>query len=250
LTVAGETFRQPELAVTLRAIVAAERSELERSHDRARALRAGRDAFYKGEIARRVADATRRAGGLLTYEDLAAYHGKSEEPASTSFHGHTVYKCGFWNQGPVLLQALNILEGFDLAEMGLGSTEYIHTVTEAIKLAYDDRDTYYGDPDFTRVPARGLLSKEYAAERRKLVSRQTAALDHRPGDPYRFDPTVPPPARRYLPRPPEKPSTGHANGDTTCVNAVDRQGNLFSATPSSGWLLGGAFIAGDTGVPL
>jgi gamma-glutamyltranspeptidase/glutathione hydrolase len=100
------------------------------------------------------------------------------------------------------------------------------------------------------VPARGLLSKEYAAERRKLISRHKAALEHRPGDPYRFDPDVKPPARRYFPVSPRQPSAPPGQGDTTCVNVVDRDGNLFSATPSSGWLLGGAFVAGDTGVPL
>jgi gamma-glutamyltranspeptidase/glutathione hydrolase len=250
VTPAGAMFRQPNLAITLRALVAAEKAEFARSRDRAAALAAGRDAFYKGPIARRIADADRKAGGLLSYDDLAQYRGKVEEPVSTEFHGYTVLKCGFWNQGPVLLQALNILEGYDLREMGLHSTEYIHTVAEAVKLAYDDRDTFYGDPDFARVPARGLLSKEYAAARRSLISRQRAALEHRPGDPYAFDPAVPRPERRYVPTAPAKTGPAPANGDTTCVNVVDREGNLFSVTPSSGWLLGGAFIAGDTGVPL
>jgi gamma-glutamyltranspeptidase/glutathione hydrolase len=246
---AGEMFRQPGLAATLRAIVSAEKAELQRSRDRVKGLRAGRDAFYKGETARRIAAATRAAGGLLAYEDLANYRGKVEDALSTDFHDYTVWKCGFWNQGPVLLETLNILEGFELREMGLHSTEYIHTVTEALKLAYDDRDTYYGDPDFVRVPARGLLSKEYAAARRKLIARGKASLEHRPGDPYAFDPTATPPARRWVPTSPPKAPTAPA-GDTTCVNVVDRDGNLFSATPSSGWVLGGAFIAGDTGVPL
>jgi gamma-glutamyltranspeptidase/glutathione hydrolase len=134
---------------------------------------------------------------------MAGYRGKIEAPVSTTFHEYTVYKCGFWNQGPVLLQTLNILEGFDLREMGLHSTEYIHTVTEALKLAYDDRDTYYGDPDFARVPAAGLLSKKYAAERRALISRQKASLEHRPGDPYPFDPSVPAPEKRYIPSAPK-----------------------------------------------
>ena len=250
ITAAGEMFRQPNLAATLRAIVRAERDEFARTRDRVKALEAGRNSFYKGETARRIAEANRNAGGFFTYEDLANYRGKIEEPVSSDFHDYTIYKCGFWNQGPVLLQTLNILEGFDLKEMGLHSTEYVHTVTEALKLSYDDRDAYYGDPDFAKVPKQGLLSKEYAAERRKLISRQTAELGHRPGDPYPFDRSVQPPARRYVPTGPAKNSEAPANGDTTCVNVVDRDGNLFSATPSSGWLLGGAYIAGDTGVPL
>jgi gamma-glutamyltranspeptidase/glutathione hydrolase len=245
----GEVFRQPQLAASLRLLVQAEQKEFSRTHDRNKALQAARDAFYKGEIARRIVDADREAGGLFTYEDMAGYRGKIEAPVSTDFHEYTVFKCGFWDQGPVLLQILNILEGFDLREMGLHSTEYIHTVTEAMKLAYDDRDTYYGDPDFAQVPAAGLLSKQYAAERRKLISRQKASLEHRPGDPYPYDPNVTAPARRYVPSAP-KASPDPAVGDTTCVNVVDRDGNLFSATPSSGWLLGGAFIAGDTGIPL
>ena len=119
---------------------------------------------------------------------------------------------------------------------------------EAIKLAYADRNAYYGDPAFAQVPMAGLLSKAYAAERRALIGPQ-ASLDQRVGDPFRFDPTVKPPAQRYTPHSQGIP-TPSSPGDTTCVDVVDKDGNLFSATPSSGWLLGGAFIAGDTGVPL
>jgi gamma-glutamyltranspeptidase/glutathione hydrolase len=277
----GEIFRQPNLAKTLRAIVAAERAEFRRSHDRRKAIEAGRDAFYTGDIARRIAEADLKAGGVMTYDDLAQYHGKIEEPTTTNYRGYQVYKAGFWDQGPVLLEMLNILEGFDLAEMGLGSTEFIHTVTEAIKLAYDDRDTYFGDPDFVKIPAHGLLSKEYAAARRALIDKHKAALDHRPGDPWKFEEAISPPMsqtpvfsgsasshretsrfsrqtnssgtrapREYFPHPQGDATPGFVSGDTTCVNAVDKNGNLFSATPSSGWILGGAFIAGDTGVPL
>jgi gamma-glutamyltranspeptidase/glutathione hydrolase len=143
---------------------------------------------------------------------------------------------------------LNLLEGLDLKGMGLNSTEYIHTVHEAIKLAYDDRNAFLGDPAFAAVPLQGLLSKAYAAERRKLIGPQ-AFLDHRPGDPFAFDPDVKAPAVRYMPHA-QGEKNPDSSGDTTCVNTVDSEGNLFSATPSSGWLLGGAFIAGDTGVPL
>jgi gamma-glutamyltranspeptidase/glutathione hydrolase len=214
----GEMFRQPNLARTLRAIVAAEKASFEKTRHRVTAIHAGRDAFYTGSIGRRIVDADRAAGGVFAYEDLANYHGSIEKPATTSFHGYDVFKPGPWNQGPVLLQTLNILEGIDLKTPGPESAEYLHQVHEAIKLAYDDRNAYYGDPSFVTVPMTGLLSKSYAAERRALIGQQ-AALDHRVGD-------------------------------TTCVDAVDKDGNLFSATPSSGWLLGGAFVAGDTGVPL
>jgi gamma-glutamyltranspeptidase / glutathione hydrolase len=244
----GEMFRQPNLARTLRAIVAAEKAAFARTHSRLSAIRAGRDAFYTGDIAHRIVNATRAAGGVFGYEDLARYHGSIEKPVSTSFHGYDVYKAAPWNQGAVLLQTLNILEGIDLQSFGDNSADYIHHVHEAIKLAYDDRNAYYGDPAFVKVPLAGLLSKAYAAERRALIGRQ-AALDHRVGDPYRFDPDVKPPAVRYRPHE-QGGTTSGKPGDTTCVDVVDKDGNLFSATPSSGWLLGGAFVAGDTGVPL
>jgi gamma-glutamyltranspeptidase/glutathione hydrolase len=244
----GEIFRQPNLAKTLREIVAAERAAFEKTRDRKAAILAGRDAFYKGPIARRIAEADRAAGGVLAYEDLAGFRGRIEEPVKTTFHGYDIFKAGPWDQGPVLLQTFNILAGIDLAAMGAGSADAIHAVHEAIKLAYDDRNAFYGDPDFVKVPLKGLLSADYAAARRKLIGSE-AFLEHRPGDPFAFDPEVKAPPARYAPH-----SQGEApraeKGDTTCVDAVDSDGNLFSATPSSGWLLGGAFIAGDTGVPL
>jgi gamma-glutamyltranspeptidase / glutathione hydrolase len=244
----GEMFRQPNLARTLRAIVAAENRAFAATRSRTAAIRAGRDAFYKGDIGRRIADANRAAGGMFAFEDLAGYHGSIEKPATTTFRGYDVYKAAPWSQGPVLLQTLNILEGIGLESLGDNTAEYIHHVHEAIKLAYDDRNAYYGDPAFVSVPIGGLLSKAYATERRALIGPQ-AALDHRVGDPYRFDREVKPPAVRYTPHA-QGGRTGGAPGDTTCVDVVDGEGNLFSATPSSGWLLGGAFVAGDTGVPL
>src|SRR5439155_8696407 len=153
-------------------------------------------------------------------------------------HGFDVYKAGPWNQGPVLLQTLNILEGIDLRSLGHNSTDYIHTVHEAIKLAYDDRNSLYGDPAFARVPIVGLLSRPYAAARRELIGA-TASLEHRPGNPFAFDPSVSAPAARYIPHS-QGAKAANAVGDTTCVVTVDRDGNLFSATPSSGWLIGGA----------
>jgi len=243
----GEMFRQPNLARTLRTIAAADKTAFAKSKNRVTAIRAGRDAFYTGDIAHRIADADKAAGGVFAYEDLAGYHGQIEKPATTNFHGYDVYKAGPWNQGPVLLQTLNILEGIDLKGAGVNSAEYIHQVHEAIKLAYADRNTYYGDPAFATVPMTGLLSKAYATERRAQIDTQ-ASLEQRPGNPFKFD-TVKRPAGTYTPHT-QGEKSGAIAGDTTCVDVVDKDGNLFSATPSSGWLLSGAFIAGDTGVPL
>ncbi len=243
----GEIFRQPNLAATLRRIVAAEAAALAAKQSRVAAIQAGRDDFYKGETARKMAAAQKAAGGVMTYEDLATYAGRIEEPVSVTFHDLEVFKCGFWNQGPVLLQTLNILEGYDLAKMGHNSVEYLHTLTEAMKLAFDDRNTFYGDPLFSQIPAKGLLSKDYAAARRAQIAPK-AELGHRAGDPYAFDPGVPRPAKIYTPHPQGK-VVGNTN-DTTSISTGDAAGNLFSCTPSSGWIARGAFIAGDTGVPM
>ena len=252
VTATGQMFRQPNLAATLRALVAAEQQAKSNGATREQAIQAGRDAFYKGPIAQRITAAVRAAGGVMVDEDLSAYRGKVEEPASVPYRGYSVHKAGFWNQGPALLQTLRILEGFDLARMGQGSADATHTIIEAVKLAYADRDRYYADPDFVRVPGAALLSAEYAAVRRGLIDPARASIEERPGDPERG-------AARIgtsnstdaalkgwttsAARPPE-------TGDTTAIQVADAAGNLFSATPSSGWLLGGAFVAGDTGVPM
>jgi len=246
VTPAGQMFRQPNLAATLRALAAAEKKALDGGATRSAAIKAGRDAFYIGPIAQRITAAVRAAGGVMTDEDLSSYRGKVEAPATVTYRGYSVHKAGFWNQGPALLQTLKILEGFDLASMGAGSPDAIHTIVESIKLAYADRDRYYADPDFAKVPAEPLLSEAYAAMRRKLIDPRKASVETRPGDPLRGAPLLStsaaaPPASAEPPREP---------GDTTAIQVVDRDGNLFSATPSSGWLLGGAFVAGDTGVPM
>src|SRR6266446_1384172 len=256
----GSIFRQPELARTLRALVDEERRNLSRG--RRAAIYAARDRFYRGDIGQRIARAVQDAGGLLTVDDLAAYRGRVEQPTQLEFtaHGHRyeVFKTGFWGQGPVLLQTLALLQGFDLVGLGHNSADYVHTVTEALKLALADRDAYYGDPDFGKVPARGLLSPAYAAERRKLIDPNVASDLMRPGDPRRFESggelqtskpfaaTNPGAAASVIP--PAGPQTG--SPDTTCVNVADAKGNLFSAAPSSAWFFGGVFIAGDTGIPL
>jgi len=246
ITPVGEMFRQPNLAATLRALATAEKSALAGGASREQAIQAGRDAFYKGPIAREMTAAVRAAGGVMTEDDLAGYHGKIEEPASAPYRDYTVYKAGFWNQGPSLLQTLRILEGFDLKKMGQGSADALHTTVEAIKLAYADRDRYYGDPDFVRVPGDVLLSAQYATQRRALIDPKHASREQRPGDPLRGT------ALLELPPQLELPLKGGSRetGDTTSLQVVDAQGNLFSATPSSGWILGGAFVAGKTGVPM
>jgi gamma-glutamyltranspeptidase/glutathione hydrolase len=248
ITPVGETFRQPNLAKTLRALAAAEKDALARGASREQSIEAGRDAFYKGPIAQQMTAANREAGGVMSDDDLSSYHGKIEEPVSAPYRGYTVYKAGFWNQGPSLLQTLRILEGFDLRAMGAGSADAIHTTVEAIKLAYADRDRYYGDPDFVKVPGDVLLSEQYATMRRRLIDPKHASLDQRPGDPAHAAALLPMSGARssgslQAGDPPE-------HGDTTSVQAADAGGNLFSATPSSGWILGGAFVAGATGVPM
>lgn len=244
VTPTGQIFRQPNLAATLRALAAADQAAKSSGASREQAIQAGRDAFYKGPVAQRMTAAVRAAGGVMTDEDLASYKGKVEAAASVSYRGYTVHKAGFWNQGPVLLQTLRILEGFDLAKMGRGSADALHTIVEAIKLAYADRDHYYADPDFANVPSAALLSPEYAAARRTLIDPRRSSTEHRPGDPARGA------ARLTWNVPHLRGAPAREPGDTTAIEVVDRDGNLFSATPSSGWLLGGAFVAGDTGVPM
>jgi len=249
----GSLFRQPELAGTLRALADEEQRHL--AEGRKAAIYAARDRFYRGDIGQRLAAAVQDAGGLMTAADLAGYRGRIEGPTRLTVKlGERTYdicKTGFWGQGPVLLQALRLLEGFDLARMGHNSTEYIHTVTEALKLALADRDQLYGDPDFSRVPAVGLLSPAYAAERRRRIDPFKADVGKSPGNPWKFESGAEAPPVRIGTRHAVK-ATGprKESPDTTTVNVVDARGNLFSASPSSAWFFGGVFIAGDTGVPL
>jgi len=227
----GEIVRMPALAKTLEEMAAAEKNA---KGDRAAKIRAVHDLFYKGAIAKKLAAFSEANGGLLSYDDLAAYHAETDEPRSTNYRGYTVWKPGFWSQGPVMIEALNILEGFDLRKMGHNSPEYLHTVIEAVKLAFADRDRYYGDPKFSKIPEEILLSKAYASERRKLIDAKHASLDSRPGDLAASAPMV------------SGKGVSH-DQDTTCVNVVDRMGNAFSATPSGAWIP--SVIAGDTGIP-
>jgi len=240
---AGEIFRQPDLARTLRSMVEAEKKALAAGASRAKAIDAVRDYFYRGDIARRIDAFSKQNGGLLRYEDMAAFRVEPEEAVSTTFHGYTVYKPGFWSQGPAMVETLNILDGINLTGMGLNSADYIHTLTEALKLAYADRDTYYGDPKFVKIPMERLLSKEYGAERRKQITNQ-ASLDFRPGD---VEPN-PPKHPFYSQIARYKIDDALLAKDTTCVDAIDKDGVAISITPSGAWMP--SYIAGDTGIPL
>ncbi len=238
----GEIFRQPDLARTLRAMAAAEKAARAKG-DRAAGIEAVRDYFYRGEIARKIDQFSKDNGGLLRYEDLAAFRLEPEEPLQTTYKGYEVYKNGFWTQGAVMLQALNVLERFDLVAMRPNSADYLHTLAESLKLAYADRDSYYADPKFVPPPTE-LISKSYAAERAKQIDPGLAATDFRPGQ-ISLRPPVHPSGFPGT----KSPLTDLiAARDTTCVNALDRDGVIFSATPSGAWLP--SVIAGDTGIPL
>ena len=188
----GEIFRNPDSARMLRKLVEAEKAAAGKG--RREALRAARDRFYKGDIARTMAEFSEKNGGLYRYEDFAGYTAKVETPVSTNYRGYEVYKNPSSSQGPAELFMLNILEGYDLKAMGHNSAEYIHTSAEALKLAFADRELL-GDTDFVRIPYEGLLSKAYAAERRKLIDPDKASLEIRPGNPEQFMKTTEP-ARR------------------------------------------------------
>jgi len=238
----GEIFRQPDLARTLRAMADTEKKALAAGASREAAIDKVRDYFYRGEIARKIDAFSKANGGLLRYEDLAAFKLQVEEPTSTTFKGYRVYKTGFWSQGPAMLETLNILEGFE-DQPSFNSAAYIHRVVEAMKLAYADRDTYYGDPKFTHIPADVLLSKEYAAQRRKLITDK-ASQEFLPGV-IHGKPGHHPSEDAVAQIPPGPVLLAH---DTTCVDAIDKEGMMFSATPSGAWLP--SVIAGDTGIPL
>jgi gamma-glutamyltranspeptidase/glutathione hydrolase len=241
----GDIFVQADLARTLRAIVQAERLASKGTRNNRHAgLMAARDYFYRGPIARRIGNYMQANGGLLAADDFAKFSARVGQPVETSYRGYEVYKAGFWTQGPALLETLNMLEGFDLKKMGHNSPTYIHTLAEALKLGLADRDRYYGDPNFVKIPMTELLSKDYAALRRPLIDERHASLAQQPGDPLNMK-AVLASAVQTIGRASAVPDIERAN-DTTCVNVVDKDGNLFSATPSGAWLP--AVVAGDTGV--
>jgi gamma-glutamyltranspeptidase/glutathione hydrolase len=242
---AGDIFVQADLARTLREIVGAEKAASKGSRNkRHEGLMAARDYFYRGPIAKRIGDYMQANGGLLAADDFARFAAKVGQPVETEYRGYQVYKAGFWTQGPAFIETLNMLEGFDLKKMGHNSPAYIHTLAEALKLALADRDRYYGDPNFVKIPMTELLSKNYAALRRPLIDERHASLAQQPGDPLNMK-AVLASAVQTIGRASALPEIERAN-DTTCVNVVDKDGNLFSATPSGAWLP--AVVAGDTGV--
>jgi gamma-glutamyltranspeptidase/glutathione hydrolase len=258
---AGEIFRQPDLAATLRKLVDAERQALRAGKDRKAAIMAAYDRFYKGDIAKEIVRGVREDGGLFTEQDLATWKVKIEEPLSVQYKGIDVYKLREWQQGPALLQSLNILESFDLKAMGYNSARYLHTVYQTMSLAFADRDFYYGDPDFAPTePIRGLLSKEYAKARAASIGFEKNDTTIKPGDPYPYQGETNPFLEYLKAWPPKSDSARRASSDdaaawdeafyagTTSIQAADSAGWVVSVTPSGGWVP--AVIAGRTGVGL
>ncbi len=239
---AGEIFRNPDLARTLRRLVEAEKLNLRKG--RHAALKAARDRFYKGDIAREMAKFSEDNAGLFRYEDFANYTAKVEEPVSIDYRGYQIYKNASASQGPAELFTLKILEGYDLKAMGLNSADYIHTSVEAIKLAFADREKYLGDMDFIKIPYAGLLSKEYAAERRQLIDKGTASLAFRPGTAEKFTSDTTP-----LDRPVKVTYAGDGDhdGDTSYIAVVDGQRNMITFTPSLHSAFGTGVVMGDLG---
>lgn len=229
----GELLVQEQLGDTIRKMVAAEHSA---GGDRIAGLRAAREMFYRGDIARTIVECSNRVGGLLSLDDLAGYRAKFEDPITTTFMGYEVCAQSTWSQGAVVLQALNMLENFDLRAMGHNSPEYIHILTEALKLAFADREMYYGDPDYTSVPVEGLLSKQYAAERARIISWEKACPElPQAGDPWRYENGAGA-SRSNAPLSmvtAQDGAEGHQEG-TTHFAVIDREGNMVCVTPSGG----------------
>ena len=270
---AGEVFVQKDLLATLTKMVETEQDALKHKKTRKEAIMAACDRFYKGDIAQEFVRGCQEQGGLITMDDLAGWKPVEEEPMHVSYKGYEVYKLQQWTQGPAMLQALNILENFDLKGMGYNSSRYINTVYQAMSLAFADRDFYYGDPNFaTGQPMKGLLSKEYAKDRAKLIDPDHNNAFAAPGDPYPFEGRANPFSALLEQRAktfggpgrggPGGPSTGGAMNETamvdedlyhdrlwrgtTSIEAADKDGWVISVTPSGGWTP--ACIAGHTGV--
>lgn len=259
---AGEIFVQEDLYQTLSKLVETEKKALDDGKSRKEAIYAAYDRFYKGDIAKEIVRGTREQGGLFTEADLANWKVKIEEALHVNYKGIDVYKLQEWTQGPALLQSLNILENFDLKSMGYNSSNYIHTIYQAMNLAFADRDFYYSDPAFDPVsPMKGLLSKEYAKDRAKLIG-DINDPEIGPGDPYPYQGGTNPFKEMISERPeaiainnPGAPITGKDDpflesflSGTTSIEAADAEGWVVSITPSGGWIP--AVVAGNTGVGL
>ena len=233
---------QPGLAATLKRMTAPQST----GQDRAGSLRFARQAFYEGEIAQTIVKCAQSVGGILSLEDLAAYRSQYAEPVKSSFMGYEIWGQDTWTQGPMMLQALNILEHFDLRQMGHNSPEYIHTVAEAVKLAFADREAYYGDPDYATVPIGGLLSKEYGKSRAGLIDSNRAYPEMPPcGDPWSFTEHGHP-QPKALTTVPAGASAGDGSGGaddgTTHVSVLDQEGNMVCGTISGGAFAKSAFF--------
>ncbi|HKI85941.1 MAG TPA: gamma-glutamyltransferase, partial [Thermoanaerobaculia bacterium] len=258
----GQMFRQPDLATTLEKLVEAEHQALAAGKSRKEAIYAAYDRFYKGDIAKELVRGTKEGGGLITMDDLANWKVRIEKPVMTDYKGIDVYKLTTWTQGPVMLEALNLLAPIDLQSMGYDSARYIHTLYQVMNLAYADRDFYYGDPYFPPAePIEGLLSKAYAEHRRKEIDWEHNDPEVKPGDPYPFEGKKNP----YLgllehwgegkvANPANQSAALKAAYDvafragTTSIEAAGPSGWVVSVTPSGGWVP--AYIAGHTGVGL
>jgi gamma-glutamyltranspeptidase/glutathione hydrolase len=263
---AGEIFRQLDLLATLQKLVETERSALADGKSREAAIMAAYDRFYRGDIAEELVRSTQEHGGLITMEDLDSWQVKIEEPVKTTYKGIDVYKLTHWVQGPVMLQALNILENADLATLGYNSAGYIHALYQAMNLAFADRDFYYGDPySPPEEPISGLLSKEYARSRFESIDWEQNNPETKPGDPYPYQDGKNPYLELldgWTPIPPAAEAEGEEGwqqtflsssdeafvAGTTSIQSADADGWVVSITPSGGWIP--AFIAGDTGVGL
>ena len=253
----GEIFRQPDLASTLKKLVDVEQRALARGKSRKEAIYAAYDRFYRGDIAEEFSRGCREQGGLITKEDLAAWKVRLEEPVTTNYKGIDVYKLTTWVQGPVMLQALNMLELLDLRAMGYNSARYIHALYQVMNLAFADRDFYYGDPYFPpEEPVRGLLSKEYAKSRLATIDWKKNDPAVKPGDPYPFEGRTNPYLGLLEKWSNESPGLSGTAGEvatarafftgTTSIQAADEEGWVVSVTPSGGWIP--ACLAGRTGV--
>lgn len=265
---AGEIFVQKDLLASLQKLVDAEKKALKQGKTRKQALMAAYDRFYKGDVGAEFVRGSKEQGGLITMQDLANWKPLEEEPLKVNYKGIDVYKLQQWTQGPAMLQALNILENFDLKGMGYNSSKYIHTVYQAMNLAFADRDFYYGDPSTgLKSPMQGLLSKDYAKERAKLIQYNKNDANIGPGNPYPFEGKVNPYMNLLKTRGFELDTTkrdfapkhdllGNNTPDeiyqerlwlgTTSIEAADKEGWIVSVTPSGGWLP--AAIAGNTGM--
>ena len=268
---AGEIFVQQDLLNTLNKLVEAEQGALKNKKTRKQAIQAAYDRFYKGDIAEEFVRGTKEQGGLITKQDLANWKVKEEEPSMINYKGVEVYKLQQWTQGPMMLQALNIAENFDLKKMGYNSPQYINTIYQTMSLAFADRDFYYGDPAYapTKQPMKGLLSKEYAKQRAQLINPEKNVPDFGPGDPYPFEGSINPYTdqikkwnlntdslnkRSFVPTHDSNATAMLENElymdrlwrGTTSVEAADKDGWVVSITPSGGWIP--ACIAGNTGI--